>query len=60
VLPHVENLREVSATVAIAVAKTAAAERLAQVELTDVAQQVQEAMWQPVYPQLQIKQEARV
>jgi malate dehydrogenase (oxaloacetate-decarboxylating) len=43
VLPHVENLREVSATVAVEVAKTAAAEGLARVPLTDVVQQVQNA-----------------
>ncbi len=60
VLPHVENLREVSATVAVEVAKTTAAEGLARVPLTDVIQQVQNAMWQPIYPQLQIRQEARV
>ncbi len=54
-LPHVENLRVVSATVAVEVAKTAEAEGLARVQLTDVVQQVQDAMWQPVYPQLQTK-----
>jgi malate dehydrogenase (oxaloacetate-decarboxylating) len=59
-LPHVENLRIVSATVAAEVAKTAAAEGLARVQLTDIVQQVQDAMWQPVYPLLQIKQEARI
>jgi malate dehydrogenase (oxaloacetate-decarboxylating) len=58
-LPHVENLRAVSATVAVEVAKTAAAEGLARVELTDVVQQVQDAMWQPGYPELLIPQEAR-
>ncbi len=58
-LPHVENLRAVSATVAVEVAKAAAAEGLARVELRDVVQQVQDAMWQPIYPQLLIKQEAR-
>lgn len=59
-LPHVENLRAVSATVAGEVAKTAAAEGLARVKLTDVVQQVQDAMWQPEYPQVEIKQEAKV
>jgi len=59
-LPHVENLRIVSATVAVEVAKKAAAEGLARVQLTDVIQQVQDAMWQPVYPQIVIKQEVRV
>ena len=58
-LPHVENLRAVSATVAVEVAKAAAAEGLARAHLTDVVQQVQDAMWQPVYPQIKIKQEAR-
>jgi malate dehydrogenase (oxaloacetate-decarboxylating) len=48
-LPQVDNLREVSATVAVAVAERAAQERLAQVQLTDPVQQVQDAMWQPRY-----------
>ena len=58
-LPHVENLRAVSATVAVEVARTAAAEGLARAQLTNVVQQVQDAMWQPGYPQLLITQEAR-
>lgn len=58
-LPHVENLRAVSATVAVEVARAAAAEGLARTQLTDVVQQVQDAMWQPGYPQLLIKEEAR-
>jgi malate dehydrogenase (oxaloacetate-decarboxylating) len=57
-LPLVENLRAVSATVAVEVAKAAAAEGLARTKLTDVVQQVQDAMWQPVYPQLAIAPEA--
>ena len=48
-LPQVENLRQVSATVAVAVAKRAAKENVAQVPLKDPVQQVQDAMWQPVY-----------
>jgi malate dehydrogenase (oxaloacetate-decarboxylating) len=48
-LPQVENLRKVSATVATAVADRAAKEGLAQVELRDTPRQVREAMWQPVY-----------
>ncbi|MFC4999076.1 NAD-dependent malic enzyme [Dactylosporangium cerinum] len=48
-LPQVENLRQVSATVAVAVAKQAAAEHLAQAPLKDPVQQVQDAMWQPEY-----------
>jgi malate dehydrogenase (oxaloacetate-decarboxylating) len=58
-LPHVENLRAVSATVAVEVAKAAVSEGLARAQLTDIVQQVQEAMWQPGYPQLLIPQEAR-
>jgi malate dehydrogenase (oxaloacetate-decarboxylating) len=58
-LPLVENLRAVSATVAVEVAKTVAAEGLARAQLTDVVQQVQDVMWQPGYPQLLIPQEAR-
>src|SRR5262249_10987483 len=48
-LPHVENLRAVSATVAGAVARQAADESLARARLTDPVQQVQDAMWQPEY-----------
>ncbi len=59
-LPYVDNLRAVSATVAVEVAKKAANEELGRVPLTNVIQQVQDAMWQPVYPQLMIKQEAKV
>lgn len=59
-LPHVENLRAVSATVAVEVAKTAAAEGLARAKLPNIIQQVQDAMWQPVYPQVVVRQEVRV
>jgi malate dehydrogenase (oxaloacetate-decarboxylating) len=48
-LPHVENLRQVSATVAAAVADQAAAEGLARTDLKDTARQVRDAMWQPEY-----------
>ncbi|MEV0231786.1 NAD-dependent malic enzyme [Nonomuraea sp. NPDC050786] len=48
-LPQVENLREISATVAVAVARQAAEENLARVELDDPIQMVQDAMWQPKY-----------
>jgi malate dehydrogenase (oxaloacetate-decarboxylating) len=48
-LPQVENLRMVSATVAVAVAERAAAEGLARATLTDAVRQVQDAMWQPEY-----------
>jgi malate dehydrogenase (oxaloacetate-decarboxylating) len=52
-LPHVDNLRDVSVTVAVAVAEAAAAEGLARVELGDIVQQVQDAMWQPEYCHIQ-------
>lgn len=52
-LPRIDNLRDVSLTVAVAVAEAAAAEGLAGVELGDVVQQVQDAMWQPAYSRIQ-------
>jgi malate dehydrogenase (oxaloacetate-decarboxylating) len=52
-LPHIDDLRSVSMTVAVAVAEAAAAEELAGVELDDIVQQVQDAMWQPEYRQIQ-------
>jgi malate dehydrogenase (oxaloacetate-decarboxylating) len=51
-LPQVDDLRSVSMTVAVAVAEAAEAEGLATVELADVVQQVQDAMWQPEYCQI--------
>jgi malate dehydrogenase (oxaloacetate-decarboxylating) len=48
-LPHVDDLRSVAATVAAAVAEAAVAEGLARVEFDDIVQQVQDAMWQPEY-----------
>ncbi|MFP5417172.1 MAG: NAD-dependent malic enzyme [Actinomycetes bacterium] len=54
-LPHVNDLRRVSATVAIAVAEAAQADGVATVPLHDPVQQVFETMWQPVYPELIIE-----
>jgi malate dehydrogenase (oxaloacetate-decarboxylating) len=51
-LPPVANLRVSSATVAVAVADQAAAEGVAE-PLADPIQAVQDAMWQPVYPEVQ-------
>lgn len=48
-LPQVDNLREVSATVAVAVAEQAATEGLARNEIHNAVEQVRQAMWQPVY-----------
>jgi malate dehydrogenase (oxaloacetate-decarboxylating) len=49
-LPPVEDLRTVSAAVAIAVAVAAQDEGLAQVAVDDPVQQVHQAMWRPEYP----------
>ena len=49
-LPPVDNLRVVSATVAVAVARAAAADGVARVDLRDPTQQVHERMWVPDYP----------
>jgi malate dehydrogenase (oxaloacetate-decarboxylating) len=48
-LPHIDDLRSVTATVAVAVAEAAVAEGLAEAELDDIVQQVEDAMWQPEY-----------
>jgi malate dehydrogenase (oxaloacetate-decarboxylating) len=48
-LPHIDDLRSVAGTVAVAVAESADAEGLAGVKLGDIVQQVQDAMWQPEY-----------
>jgi malate dehydrogenase (oxaloacetate-decarboxylating) len=52
-LPHIDDLRSVSATVAVAVAEAAVEEGLAGVEFVDIVQQVQDAMWQPQYGTVQ-------
>jgi malate dehydrogenase (oxaloacetate-decarboxylating) len=51
-LPHVRNLRETSAIVAAAVARRAAEEGVARVDLPDPDQAVRSVMWQAVYPPL--------
>lgn len=52
-LPHIDDLRSVSLTVAVAVAESADAERLARVPFGDIVQQVQDAMWEPEYRRIQ-------
>jgi malate dehydrogenase (oxaloacetate-decarboxylating) len=54
-LPHVGNLRVTSATVAVAVARRAAEDGVAQAEVTDPVQAVQDAMWRAEYPPLDIE-----
>jgi malate dehydrogenase (oxaloacetate-decarboxylating) len=48
-LPHIDDLRSVTATIAVAVAEAAVAEGLANARLDDIVQQVEDAMWQPEY-----------
>lgn len=52
VLPEVENLRSVSATVAVAVVEQAHQDGIADAHLTDPIQAVQDAMWQATYSPL--------
>jgi malate dehydrogenase (oxaloacetate-decarboxylating) len=52
-LPHIDDLRSVTVTVAVAVAEAAVLEGLATVELADIVQQVEDAMWQPEYRRIQ-------
>jgi malate dehydrogenase (oxaloacetate-decarboxylating) len=52
-LPHIDDLRSVTVTVAVAVAEAAVVEGLAAVELADIVQQVEDAMWQPEYRRIQ-------
>jgi malate dehydrogenase (oxaloacetate-decarboxylating) len=54
-LPQVDNLRAVSATVAVAVAEQAVSDRVAQAELSDPVQSVQDAIWEAAYPSLEVK-----
>jgi malate dehydrogenase (oxaloacetate-decarboxylating) len=49
-LPSLADLRMVSATVAVAVARAAEAEGVAEAPLTDPVHQVFARMWQPEYP----------
>ncbi len=51
-LPHIDDLRKVSVTVAGAVAEVAVAEGLAGVRFDDIVGQIQAAMWQPEYRQI--------
>ncbi len=51
-LPPVDNLRASSAMVAVAVAKAAADDGVATIKHDNLVQAVEDAMWQPVYPDL--------
>jgi len=52
-LPHIDDLRSVSATVAAAVAEAAVFEGLAGIDFVDIVQQIHDAMWQPDYREIQ-------
>jgi malate dehydrogenase (oxaloacetate-decarboxylating) len=49
-VPAVENLRASSATTAVAVDQAAIADGVATRKPENLVQAVQDAMWQPVYP----------
>jgi malate dehydrogenase (oxaloacetate-decarboxylating) len=51
-LPHVDDLRIVSLTVAVAVAEAAVQDGLARVTFKDIVQQVGDAMWEPEYREI--------
>lgn len=51
-LPSIDQLRLVSATVALAVVQCAQEEGLAQVEITDPVQAVYDSMWKPEYAKI--------
>lgn len=53
-LPPIAELRTVSAAVAVAVAVAAVEQGLAQVPVEDPVRQVHQAMWQPVYPIIEL------
>ena len=52
-LPHIEDLRSVTVTVAVAVAEAAMQEGLAGARLNDIVQQVEDAMWRPEYRRIE-------
>ena len=52
-LPLVDDLRSVAATVAVAVAERAVVEGLAGLKFVDIVQQVQDAMWRPEYSRVE-------
>jgi malate dehydrogenase (oxaloacetate-decarboxylating) len=53
-LPPVDDLRQVSAAVGVAVAVAATEDGVAQKPVTDPIQQVHEAMWRPEYPRIEV------
>jgi malate dehydrogenase (oxaloacetate-decarboxylating) len=54
-LPNIRNLRVTSATVAVAVARRALQEGVAQADLANPVQSVQDAMWRAAYTPLELE-----
>jgi malate dehydrogenase (oxaloacetate-decarboxylating) len=54
-LPRVQDLRGTSAAVAAAVARRAASDGVAEIELPDPDQAVRDAMWRAAYPDLHVE-----
>lgn len=52
-LPQVQDLRPVSASVAVEVARAAVVEGFSQAPVDDLIHLVHEAMWQPEYPDIE-------
>jgi malate dehydrogenase (oxaloacetate-decarboxylating) len=52
-LPHIDDLRIVSLTVATAVVDSAVAEGLARVKISDAIEEVHLAMWRPEYSRIE-------
>ncbi|KTS80150.1 malate dehydrogenase, partial [Paenibacillus jamilae] len=48
-LPHIQKLRDVSFAVAVAVAKAAIQDQVAQAHISDIEQAIRDAMWKPEY-----------
>jgi len=59
-LPPIDNLRAISAAVAISVAVTATNQGLAQRPVSDPVHQVHLAMWRPEYPRIEIDPDTTV
>lgn len=53
-LPAIDQLRPISARVALAVARTAQEEGLAEAEITNPVQTIFDSMWRPEYPRIEV------
>ncbi|MGQ3482031.1 NAD-dependent malic enzyme [Paenibacillus sp. TY11] len=57
-LPHIRKLRDVSYAVAVAVAKAAIQDQVAQAHISDVEQAIRDAMWKPEYTKVKAVESA--